>query len=113
MGIAIRARWEPIRTLAFGVINGVYSSLGTPLSHPARLLIFQNSTDADMYVSFNGIDDHLELMPYGYLIIDLSSNKTVPQGFYQAEGDQIYIKDQGVAATSGKVSMSVVYGAEL
>jgi hypothetical protein len=113
MGIAIRACWDPIRVRAFGTINAVYSTLGTKLAHPARLLIFQNSTDVDLYISFNGVDDNLELLAYGYMIVDLTSNKTIPAGFYQPEGDQIYVKDQGAAPSLGKVSLSVVYGAEL
>ena len=112
MGIAIRAKWEPMRVSGFATLGAAFSTLGTELSNPARLLIFQNSTPVAVYISFNGVDDNLMLIEQSYMVIDLSSNKTVPQGFYQSQGDQVYVRLVGGPAISGQVTLSVVYGSE-
>ena len=112
MSLAIRLQFEPCRTLAFNNIGAVYSTLGTPMTRPIRQMIIQNSTDAAIWISTDGVEDHLPMTPKGYLILDITSNKTLPQGFFLAEGQQIYIKQRGAAPTGGYVDLSVIYGAE-
>ena len=76
-------------------------------------MVLQNTTDTAVMISFNGVDDHLPLVTNGYMILDITSNKTLPQGFFLAEGQTIYAAQLGAPATSGSVYLSVFYGAEL
>ena len=110
MARAIRMRWEPMRELAFGSISGTYAKVGAPLSHPSQGIILQNFTDAQLTFSFNGIDAHLSMAPSTSLVLDIGSNKTIDNALYQAQGDQIWVKDEGSAASTGKVSVSTFYG---
>jgi hypothetical protein len=114
MSIAIRLLAEPVRSVAFGVISPVYSTLGSPVKNPIRLIVLQNFCNTAVMLSLDGVKDHLPMVPNGYLILDISSNKTMPAGgFYLAEGSQLYIKQLGAAPGSGAVYVSVFYGKDI
>lgn len=108
--LSIKLLPEALRSLAFGSISGTYMGVGTPLSNPSRLIIFQNFTDANVIVSFDGITDHLPVAASGFVLFDVTANKTVSQGFYIAEGTRFYIKQESGAATSGNFYISTFYG---
>lgn len=107
--LSIRLLPEPVRTLAFGGISGAYATVGTPLAHAARIIIFQNFTDGDLMLSFDGINDHLPIANKGFVLLDVTSNKTVVQGFNIAQGTQFYVK-QISAPTLGSFYISDFYG---
>lgn len=109
--LANRMLFEPQRELAFGAIVAGYMGVGTAVSHPVRQFLIQNLTDATLQFSFNGIDDHFPLPANGFFLNDITSNKSVSQGFFLAEGDRLYVKTLG-APTTGSVYFSVVYGRE-
>jgi hypothetical protein len=113
MSLAIRCMAEPVRELAFGALGVAYMPVGTQMTRPIRILVFQNTTDTAVMISFDGVDDHLPLVPNGYMILDLTSNKTIPQGFFFAEGQTVFAKQIGAIPTSGSVYVSAFYGAEL
>jgi len=110
MSIAIRAQFEEVRRILFGAISGTFAGIGTSFEHPVRMLIIQNLTDDIMTFSHDGFTDHFDLAAGATLIMDMSSNKTIPQGFFFAEGSRMYVRQYDGAPTTGFVSMSVVYG---
>ncbi len=110
MSLAIRMRPEVLRSLAFGSIGAGYAGVGTALTKPARIIIIQNYTDAQLMFSLDGVDDHFPLASNGQLVLDLSSNKTVDVGFFMAEGDRLYVKNIG-SPTMGSVYFTALYGA--
>jgi hypothetical protein len=111
MSQSIVVEWDTIRTLAFGGIGGAYATIGTPFAHIARLIILQNLTDIQVFISDDGVNDKLTLASGGQMIIDYMSDQSFLGGeFAQQVGTQIYIKDNGVAATSGDFYVSVIYG---
>lgn len=110
-GQEIRLLCEPVRTLAFSSISGTYMGVGSALDHPARLMWIQNFTDGALMCSFDGVNDHFPLPAQGFLILDITSNKTVSQGFYIAEGTRLYVQQLGDAPTLGEVYLTVFYGA--
>jgi len=109
MSQAIRFAPETVRSLAFGSIGAGYTAIGTALENPIRIFLLQNLTDKTLMFSFDGINDHVPLSLGGYLLIDVTANKSMSQGFYIAEGDQIYVKQVG-APTTGAVYISAFYG---
>lgn len=114
MSLAIRLTPEPVRQLAFGAIGVGYMGIGTQMIRPVRIIVLQNLTDVLLMFSFNGIDDHLPLPSNGYLVLDITANKTISQGFFLAEGQRIYCRSLvGVPATSGSAYLTTFYGAEL
>lgn len=113
MSLAIRFQAETVRSLAFGSIGAGYTGVGTAMTRPIRLIVIQNFTDASLMFSFDGVNDHLPLQASGYIILDITSNKTIPQGFFLAEGQRLYTKQLSGAPTSGSAYLSTFYGAEL
>jgi len=112
MSLAIRLMPEVVRTLGFAAIGVAYMGVGTSMTHPVRMLVLQNLTDALLIFSFNGIDDHLPLASNGYIILDITANKTRNDGFFLAEGDRIYVKQVTAAPTINGVYLTTLYGAE-
>jgi hypothetical protein len=113
-GQEIRLMIEPVRALAFGSISGTYMGVGTAISNPARIFWINNLTDTDLMCSFDGINDHFPLPHDSFVILDATSNKTFPVGFYLAEGTRLYVKElAGVAPAAGSVYFTVFYGSSI
>ena len=112
MSLAIRLGVEPVRTLAFGAISGVYTGVGTTVIRPIRMFLIQNLTDAYMMFSFDGINDHIPLANSSYIVLDISSNKGVSQEFTLAQGARLYVKQLAGAPGSGNVYFTTFYGSE-
>ena len=106
---SIIMRAEEVRTIAFGSVVAGYSAIGDKLENPARMLMLQNFTDADLMFSFDGSVDHIPIKSESSLILDLSTNKTTDGGFFVEVGTQISVKRIGTP-TSGNVYVSVFYG---
>lgn len=112
-GQEIRLQVEPVRTLAFTDISGTYMGIGSALSNPARLIWLNNLTDGALMCSLNGVDDHFPLPAQSFLILDITSNKTMSHGFYIAEGTRFYVQQLGDAPTLGEVYLTVFYGSSM
>jgi len=111
MAIEIRVKFEPVRSLAFGSIGAAYMGVGTPTDHPARMVLIQNFTDADLMFSFDGIEDHFPVKFDSSFILDVSSNKTIDTGFFIEQGSRLYVKEIDTP-TTGSVYFTVFYGEE-
>lgn len=112
MSLAIRLLPEPVRTLGFASIDGTYMGVGTTLTNPVRIFVIQNLTDSLLMFSFDGINDHLPLPSNGYIVLDVSANKTTKQGFFLAEGERLYVKDTGTPPGEGAVYFTTFCGIE-
>lgn len=106
MAIGIRTNWEPMKKIGFADIGAVYIGVGTPLTIPARWMLIQNLTDVLLTFSWNAVDDHFELPKRSFLLIDVTSNKSVSTGLYQEKRDRLYVKHNGVAPTEERVNFS-------
>lgn len=106
---AIRLIPEPARSLDFSFITGTYMGIGTEISNPVRILRIQNLTDAILWFSYDGINDHEPLAANSFLLLDITANKTREQGYFLAEGTRIYVKKIGTP-TEGAVYVTVYYG---
>ena len=113
MSLAIRLVPETVRTLGFAAIGAGFIGIGTTMIRPIRILVLQNITDAILMFSFDGINDHLPLAANTYMILDITANKTISQGFFLAEGQRIYCRHMGVAPTTGSTYLTTFYGAEI
>ncbi len=112
MSLSIRLFPEVLRSLGFASIGAAYMGIGSPFNNAIRIFHLQNLTDATLLFSWNGIDDHEILPPNGFLLLDVTSNKTISTGCFFAEGVRIYVKQSGVP-TSGSVYLSAYYGVEI
>jgi hypothetical protein len=110
--LAIRLQFEPVRSLGEASIGAGYMGVGTPIANPARQFFIQNLTDVTLMFSFDGINDHFPLPSNGFLLDDVTSNKTQQGGFYIAEGTRLYVKEIGTPST-GSVYFSVMFGSDV
>jgi hypothetical protein len=104
-----RIRYEPLRSLAFGSISGTYAAVGTPFDNAVRLLMIDNLTDANLTISFDGINDHLIIASSSGRVIDYATNRVGPvDQLEQAEGTILYVKGD---PSVGSIYVAVVYAA--
>jgi len=104
------ARFEPLRSLAFGSISGTYSKVGTALSNAAHIINIDNTSDVQFTVSFDGINDHLIIPSEAGKVFDLSSNKiSTVQKLMIPQNTQVYVKQTTGAPTQGSIYVSVIY----
>lgn len=109
--LAIRLEVEDVRELAFGSIGATYMGIGTAMSRPIRIFLLQNLTNANLMFSFDGVADHMPLPNNGYILLDITANKTREHGYYLAEGTRIYAKEI-TTPTSGSVYLTTFYAQE-
>lgn len=108
MEISIRLFADPVKTLAFGSIVAGYTAIDTGLLHPAHMVFVQNLTDVSLMFSIDGINDHFPLPANGYLVMDVTSNKSVSNALFIATGTTFYVKCIGIP-TTGSVYVSSFY----
>ena len=107
------ARWDALRSLAFGSITGSYTAIGTGLTHISRILDVANSTDVDLLLSFNGTTDNIIMLAGpSQKLFDIATNGgggTGIEEFRLEIGTQIYVKHNGVAPTRGGIWIGFTY----
>lgn len=108
---SIRLYVEPARSLGFAAIGAGYIGVGTAIENPIRILRIVNLTNANLWFSYDGINDHEAIPANGFLLLDITANKTLDEGYYLAEGTRIYVKRIGTP-TDGSVYVTVYYGSD-
>lgn len=110
MNSAQIVRFETLRSIAFGAISGTYAAVGTAFVHSARVIAIDNTSDADLFLSFDGINNHLIVISHSGKIIDFSSNRTEPVGVLEIPANTIvYVKQTSGAPTLGSVYVTSMY----
>lgn len=107
---AIRLRAEPLRSMAAADISDSFAALGDPLANPARIIHLQNATDQDIIWSMDGENDHGFLAGGGFILLDVTANKSLDQGEFISAGTQFYIAYPDTEPSVGGVYLSVFYG---
>ena len=75
MAFGIYADFEDLREVAFGDIGATYAVFGAAFTDYPRALRIVNGTDADVYISTNGIKEKLRVNANSFLLWDVSANK--------------------------------------
>ena len=110
--LAVRVMPETIRSVNFTAITGTsYVGIGSAFDHPPHSYKWNNNTNVDLMLSWNGIDDH-EFMPArSGFVNDIASNKNFPAGSFSiSQGTRFYVREISAAPTSGDVYVTVFYG---
>ncbi len=110
--LSIQLHAEPLRSVAFGVIGAAYVGIGTALAHAARIIQIQNLTNQTLLFSLDGVTDNFRLGANAFLLLDITANKTDGQGWYLAQGQRFYVKQDAVLPTSGTVDVAVFFGGD-
>jgi hypothetical protein len=109
MAFGTQVTFDSIREKAAGDISSSYVAIGTPISDYVRIITISNSTDQEVYISFNGTDNHLRLAQNSFKLLDLSANKIREDGLFLAVGTQLYVKYVSTTTSSGDVWVEVMY----
>lgn len=103
---------EVLRELDYTSLSGSYIGIGTPFANPSVQTIIQNLTDQDVYISWDGINNHLRLVSGCAWDTDNCANKTSSDGAYFPAGQRFYAKlVGGTSPTLGVVCITTLYGA--
>jgi len=108
--IAVRAYPIPLQSMAFGSITGSYTIISsTGLPYPCRILNFQNATNAPIYISFDGVNDHIYLAAESFQLFDFGTNRGERASELSvSQGTKFFVKFAS-APTSGLVAVSGFY----
>ena len=109
MAFGTRVRFEELREAGFAAILAGYTAVGGATSDHTRLIAFYNSTDADIYISFNGVTNHLRIASGSGQVLDLTTNKVRDDGLFIDKGTVLYAKRAAGAPTSGTLWIQVMY----
>ena len=106
------ARFDTLRSLAFGSISASYAAVGSAFTHSVRTLKVVNLTDQPVLISFDGTHDNDVLPMNSGEVYDFGANKVSNAGnFEQPNNTTVYVKQQGSSPSSGSVYVVVIYGA--
>lgn len=106
--LALKFSAIPVQTVAYSSITSSFVATGSAMPAPIRILKISNTTDADMYISYNGSTIHDAIPASSGMVLDFTTNKTLPDGSFLAQGTVIYVKYVS-APTSGNVYISAYY----
>lgn len=104
------ARVDVLRTLPFGSITNTYQVLGTPLNRRWRQWKVTNSTNGDMFISFDGVNDNMFVPANSFTLYDIgtNANQDAAEGLTMSIGTQYFVR-YSTAPTSGGVYLEGVY----
>ena len=109
MAFGTRVRFEAIREVAFGLIAAGYTAVGLKTTDHTRLISFFNSTGADIYISLDGVTNHLRIAAGSGQVLDLTTNKVRDDGLFIDEGTVFYQKRAAGAPSTGNLWIQVMY----
>ena len=109
MAFGTRVFFENLRELNFGDFSGTYVPLGISFVNSVRLITLNNSTNQEIYISLDGINDHLRMAQNSFKLFDLSSNKVRDDGLFISSGTQIFIRYVSTIGTSGSIWLEAMY----
>lgn len=110
MAFGTKANFDAVRELAFGSVGASYAALGSAFTHYPRIIGITNSTDVDVYISFDGSTNQLRLAANSFKLYDVSTNRVRDDGVFFPIGTQIYAKRVSGAPSTGAVWAEVMYG---
>jgi len=108
MAYGRRVAFEPIRTAAFGAIGAAYAAVGTATTDYTRIVSFFNDTDADVYASIDGVNDHVRINAGCAQVFDLTANRENDDGLFLSENTTFYAKRVAGAPTTGSFWIQVM-----
>lgn len=107
---AIRAQFDTLRSLGYASIGASYVIVGTTFSQPVRGIKVVNTSNANLIVSYDGLNDNDVVTANGGYVYDYASNKSEQAGnLLQPVGNGVWVKQETSAPTSGTVYVVIIY----
>jgi|GEM_PF-3736342 hypothetical protein len=108
---SLRATAIPVQTVAFGSVTSSFVAMGAAVPAALRVLKINNTTDSDIYISYDGVTQHDVAVAGSGFVVDITANKSVPEGLYLPEDTIVYIEYVSSAPTYGNIYLSAYYAA--
>lgn len=108
---SIRLAAIPVQTVAYSAVTSSFVAMGAAMPEPIRVIKINNSTNSDIYVSFDGSTAHDVVVASSGMVVDITTNKSIEQGMFLSQGTVVYIEYVSGAPTSGNVYLSAYYAA--
>jgi len=109
---AQRVKFETIRSIAYTAITTSLVAIGEPFDNPIRLICIDNFTNASIFISFDGINDHTVVAAISGRVFDYATNRVGPEDrLEQPVNVQVFVRRQAGAPTSGSVYVTTMYAA--
>jgi len=102
----IRAYNEELRSYDSSGGDSTFQEIGASFSHPIRMLKFKNNSNVDITISYDGTTDQDIILAGDREIEDLTSNKTINDGFVRHHGTQVFAKS---SAGTGDLYLIAIY----
>lgn len=102
------AKFDTLRSVAFGSITTSYAIVGSELPTPAVCLSFMNGTNGVVYVSTDGINDMLAIPASTGLVFDIRTNSPSATDYLFSENTPFLVKYSGSAPSSGSFYIMAV-----
>lgn len=104
-----RLRYLPLRSVAGTTLANpaLWYEIGDELQASCRMVKFDNLTNRDVLISANGVEAFTILPTGGFLLLDITANKTNIDGLFVDQGQQFYAQ-ASVAPTSGSVYITAL-----
>ncbi len=99
----------PVQAVDFGDITSSLVAMGDAMPAPIRIFKINNTTNADVYISFDGSTNNDVVVAGSGMVIDITTNKSISQGMYLQQGTVIYLSYASGAPSSGTVYLSAYY----
>lgn len=111
MAYGTAVQFDSIRERTFGSIGATYAAVGGAFAFHGRIICISNSCDVEVYISFDGVNDHLRLARNSFKLYDFSTNKIRDDGLFMAVGTIVSVRRVSGAPTSGAVWVEVMHAA--
>ena len=108
---SIRLAAIPVQTVAYSAVTSSFVAMGAAMPDPVRIIKIHNTTDSDIYVSYDGTTEHDVVVAGTGMVIDITTNKSIEQGMFLATGTIVYIEYVSSAPTYGSIYLSAYYAA--
>jgi hypothetical protein len=98
-----RMLWQPLRSAAFGAIGAAYAQVGNPFDFPLRIIDVTNLTNANILISFDGVNDHMIVPAASGKVRDICAARDGGDlsTAQVAQNTQVWAKRENAAPTSG------------
>jgi len=110
-------RFDTLRLIAYTALTSTFTPFGfvtsqstpAPFAHAMRVLNFKNTTDADVYISYDGVTINDIIPSSSFDLYDLTSDQDANEMFRYQSGTQIYASFV-LMPTKGYISLTSIYG---
>lgn len=101
-------QFEPIREVAFGGIGAAYAAVGGATTDYGRMVSIFSTLDAEVYISLDGVDDHIRIPVTLGRVWDFNANR-IDDSFFIEKDTTFYVKRVSGAPTEGNLWIEVTY----